>query len=130
MKALEKSWPMSNQSQPGKKAKNDRLLFLLGLCRKASAVSSGEELCEAAVKSGKAFLVLVSVDASANTNKKFHDKCAFYHVPIQTAPYGKERLGKAMGTSPRSCMAITNEGLANLINEALKTCIEEVENIG
>ena len=110
--------------------KKDQVLFLLGLCRKAGAVASGEEGCEAAVKSRKAQLVLLSDDASANTTKKFHDKCSFYHVPIETAPYDKVRLGKAMGQSPRSCLAITNQGLADLISKELKTCTEGVENIG
>lgn len=119
---------MSDRSEGS--VRKDRLLFLLGLCRKAGAMKSGEEGCEAAVKSGKAYLVVLSDDASGNTSKKFHDKCAFYQVPILTAPYGKVRLGQAMGLSPRSCIAITEEGLARLINECIKTCTEEVENIG
>ena len=110
--------------------KKDRLLFLLGLCRKAGAVKSGEEGCLAAIRSREAYLVLLSSDASAGTAKKFHDKCTFYHVPIETAPYDKVRLGEAMGMSPRSCMAVTSQGLAELIQKEFKTCTEEVENIG
>ena len=108
----------------------DRLLFLLGLCRKAGAVKSGEEGCLAAIRSREAYLVIISEDASSGTSKKFKDKCSFYHVPVETAPYDKVRLGQAMGISPRSCMAITNEGLAELIQKEFKTCTEEVENIG
>ena len=93
----------------------DRMLFLLGLARKAGAVRSGEEGCLAAIRSREAYLVIISEDASDGTSKKFHDKV---------------RLGHAMGVSPRSCMAIINEGLAELIQKEFKTCTEEVENIG
>lgn len=101
------------------KQKKPKALFLLGLCRKAGVSKSGEMLCEEAVRSGKAFLVILSQDASANTYKKFHDKCSFYSIPIIDVPFSKEELGKAMGQTPRSCIAICEKGLSNSITQAL-----------
>lgn len=104
-----------------KAGKNHPFLQLLGLCRISSHAESGEEKCEAAVKSGKAFLVILSKDASKNTNKKFHDKCSFYQVPILDAPFDKEQLGRAMGQSQRSCIAITEQGLAKKLQTIIET---------
>lgn len=81
---------------------------------------SGEFLCENAIRSHKAHLVLVSQDASSNTRKKFHDKCTFYGVPIIDTPFSKEELGAAMGQTARSCVAVCEKGLAQGIIKALQ----------
>ena len=54
---------------------------LLGLCNKAGKLTTGQFACERAVQSGKALLVLVAVDASDNTKKKFSQKAFFYKLP-------------------------------------------------
>lgn len=55
---------------------------MLGLAQRAGKVASGEFSTEKAVKSKKAFLVVVASDASDNTKKMFSDMCTFYKVPI------------------------------------------------
>ncbi len=100
--------------------KKPRALFMLGLCRKAGKSRSGEELCEEAIRSQKACVVLVAQDASPNTYKKFHDKCRFYSVPIIDTPFSKEELGAAMGQTARSCVAICEQGLAKGLTEILQ----------
>ena len=62
--------------------KRDSVLSLISIAKKAGKIASGEFQTEAAVKSGKAFLVLVSEEASANTAKKFRNMCGFYETPI------------------------------------------------
>ena len=99
--------------------KRDPFLQLLGICRISSHVEAGEERCESAVKSGKACLVILSEDASANTRKKFHDKGSFYQIPILDVPYGKEQLGMAMGMSQRSCLAVTDRGLTEKMQKII-----------
>ena len=54
---------------------------MLGLAMKAGKVSSGEFATEQAVKSGSAYLVILAETASANTQKKFRNMCAYYKVP-------------------------------------------------
>lgn len=94
--------------------KPDKVLSLLGLSARAGKIASGEFAAETAVKSGKAALVIVAEDASANTRKLFHDKCSFYEVPV--FDYGtKETLGHAIGKELRASVAVLDAGLANAI---------------
>ena len=92
----------------------DKVLSLLGLAMKAGKVSSGETAAESAVKSGKAYLVIVANDASDNTRKHFSDMCVFRDIPfIQYSD--KENLGRALGKDLRSNLAITDKGFADAI---------------
>ncbi len=96
----------------------DKNLSFLGLAMRAGAVVSGEFSVENAVREGKAFLVLISEDASANTKKKFTDKCSYYQVPLRV--YGtKETLGRALGKAQRTSAAVTGEGFAKALIEGL-----------
>ena len=93
-------------------------LSMLSIAAKAGKVFSGELQCEAAIKDGKAVLVILSEDASPNTTKKFSNKCSFYELPL--IRYGeKEELGRLIGREARSVIAITDEGLAAQISRAL-----------
>lgn len=53
---------------------NPALLQLLGLAARARKTISGEELVVKEIRSGKAKLVFLASDASANTSKKIQDK--------------------------------------------------------
>ena len=73
-----------------------KVLNLLGLATRAGKTASGEFMTEKAIKSGKAYLVIVSEEASDNTKKMFENSCAYYKVPVYQ--FGmKEELGHAMG---------------------------------
>ncbi len=101
------------------KVAQNKIFSLLGLATKSGNVVSGEFATEKAVKSCKAFQVIVSSDASENTQKKFTNMCKFYEVPI--AIYGtKEELGHAMGKEMRSSLAITDAGFAKTIRNNLE----------
>ena len=96
-----------------------RILNLIGLATRAGKTVSGEFSTEKAVKSGKAFLVIVSEEASGNTRKLFTDKCSYYGVPVEL--YGtKEELGRAIGKDFRSSLGVCDAGLADLISRQLK----------
>ena len=51
--------------------KQNKILSLVGLATKAGKTASGEFSTEKSVKEGKASLVIVSVESSENTKKKF-----------------------------------------------------------
>lgn len=98
----------------------DNVYTFIGLAMKAGKLVSGEQNCEKTIKCGKALLVIVSEDASTNTEKKFKDACLYRRIPFYR--FGeKERLGKSLGKGFRSVIAITDKGfsrkLANLITE-------------
>ena len=64
------------------------------------------------MKTGTAYLVIVSEEASGNTKKKFQNMCSFYQVPVYF--YGtKLELGAAMGKEFRASMAVTDQGLSD-----------------
>ena len=91
---------------------------MIGIAAKAGSVASGEFSTEKAVKTGHAYLVIVSEEASANTNKMFTNMTDFYEVPM--CVFGtKEELGRCIGKEFRASMAITDENLANAIEKKL-----------
>lgn len=93
---------------------NKKIFSLLGLATKAAKISSGEFMTEKTVKEGKAHLVIVAVDASANTRKMFYNTCTYYKVPIYV--FGsKEELGHAMGKEQRASLAVTDAGFSKAI---------------
>ncbi|MBQ8189805.1 MAG: ribosomal L7Ae/L30e/S12e/Gadd45 family protein [Lachnospiraceae bacterium] len=99
--------------------KPDRVLSMLGIAAKGRNVVSGEFATEKAVKTGKAYLVIVAEEASDNTKKMFTNMCEFYEVPI--AFYGdKDALGHAIGRQMRASLAVTDAGLANGILKLLE----------
>ncbi|MCI6019577.1 MAG: ribosomal L7Ae/L30e/S12e/Gadd45 family protein [Clostridiales bacterium] len=94
----------------------DRVLSLIGLATKAGKVVSGEFSTERAVKSKKAYMVIVASDASENTKTKFENCCNYYKVPMLV--YGtKETLGRAMGKELRASLALTDMGFVKAIEK-------------
>ncbi len=98
-----------------------KALAMLGLAQKAGKAASGEFAVESAVKSGKAWLVIVANDASANTKKKMTDMTGFYEIPICFLGT-KDTLGQSMGKEYRSMAAVLDENfsaaiLKKLVNE-------------
>ena len=98
--------------------KQNKALSLVSLATKAGKTVSGEFSTEKAVKDFTANLVIVAVDASDNTKKKFRNMCDFYEVPIYF--YGdKDTLGHAMGKEFRASLAVTDEGFGKGIRKHL-----------
>lgn len=91
-----------------------KVLNLIGLATKARKTVSGEFSTEKAVKDGKAYLVVVSEEASDNTKKMFTNMCTYYKVPICYFG-GKGELGHAMGKEMRASLAVIDSGLAQAI---------------
>lgn len=102
----------------------NRVFQMLGIAAKSGSVVSGEFSTEKAVKTGHAYLVIVSEEASANTNKMFTNMTEFYEVPMYV--FGtKEELGRCIGKEFRASLAITDENLANAVENKLKACKTE-----
>ena len=81
----------------------NKVLSLIGLSMKAGKIASGEFATEKAVKTGKAYLVVVAAGASDNTRKMFTNMCTYYKVPIYF--FGKKsEIGHAMGKEMRACL--------------------------
>ncbi len=96
----------------------DRTYSFLSLAAKAGKVVSGEETCERSLKSGKVFLVIVSVDASDNTKKGFSDMCRYRSIEIRY--FGEKKLlGRYVGKDMRSVVAVIDRGFAGRLMELI-----------
>lgn len=91
----------------------------LGLATRAGKIISGEELTVKEIQRGNAKLVILSEDASHNTEKKITDKAHFYGVPVRRIQ-DRFVLGQAIGKDARVVVAVTDAGFAG----KLKTLID------
>ena len=97
---------------------NQAVIQLLGLAARARKVISGEELVIREIRSGKAKLILLASDASANTSKKIQDKCTYYNVEYRV--FGdRYDLGHATGKEHRVAIAISDSGFAKKMSSLL-----------
>ena len=88
-----------------------------------SLMGTWEFMTEKSIKEGLAKLVIVADDASENTKKKFHNMCTYRNVPIVFIS-NKFDLGSAIGKEVRASMAITSQGLAEMIRKNLNLEVE------
>ncbi len=96
-----------------------KILSMLSISKRAGKVVAGELSCEKALQAKKAKLVLIGVDASQNTKKKFVNKSLFYKVPCYEL-FDKETLSHAIGTENKVVFAVTDEGLAQKLIEHIQ----------
>ena len=103
---------------------NKKIYSLLGLSTRAGKLKSGEFSVLDAIRSGKAYAVIVSEDASDNTKKLFSNMCEFYEVPF--AVFGsKEELGHCIGKTYRASICILDEGFAKTVKDKISLCMED-----
>ena len=94
--------------------KNDKILQMIGLAKRAGKAASGAFAAEQAIKQGKACLVIISADASENTKAKFRSMCEYRNIKYIIYA-DKEELGRCLGQEQRSCAAITDASFAEAI---------------
>ena len=99
---------------------SDKTLNLLGLMRKASAIELGETNAGAAVRAGKAKLLLLAQDASENAVHRAEGFTNGRSVITLTLPYTKEEISMSVGASGCAMAAVTDMGFANALTLALK----------
>lgn len=93
-----------------------KIFGYLGIAKRGRNLVSGSFMVEKTIKSGRAKLVIVSEDASNNTKKLFFDKCKFYNVPVFT-DFNRYDLGSIIGSNEKVVIAITDNGIANVIEK-------------
>ena len=93
---------------------NQRLYGMISISRKAGALVTGESRTEEAVRSNKAYLVILTEDASENTKKKFSDMSSYRNLPLI---YLKDRVlfGQLIGKKFAVSAAVLDKGLAENI---------------
>lgn len=109
---------MIQKNEEERDAVSQKIYSYIGLAQKAGKLAAGEFLTEKAIKEGKAELILLAEEASANTRKKFIDSGTYYSVPVYLLG-SKEKLGHAMGKEFRASAAVLDKGLAAAIMKQL-----------
>ncbi|KRL84049.1 L7Ae/L30e/S12e/Gadd45 family ribosomal protein [Ligilactobacillus apodemi] len=99
------------------KLKQQKVLNLLGLARRASKLSTGQDLVLRAIRTNKANIVFMASDCGQSTQKKFKDKCKSYDIAL-TTEFTKQELSTAIGTE-RSLIAVTDPGFGKKIRQLL-----------
>ncbi|QVK18974.1 ribosomal L7Ae/L30e/S12e/Gadd45 family protein [Mycoplasmatota bacterium] len=83
----------------------------VGLAHRAGKVITGEDNIINHIRKNQVYLVVIAKDASANTKKKYKDKCAYYDV--SSVEYGTVNdLSHAIGKSNRVAIGICDKGFS------------------
>ena len=103
---------------------NDRILSLLGLCRRAGKLSLGHDAVISSVENGEARLVICAADVSENTLKKIAYAAEECSVPCLTLNRTKDSLGNAIG---KYCavVSVNDAGFAKTLVGYIQTESEE-----
>lgn len=87
-------------------------LNYIGIARKAGSIQLGETNSGAAVRCGKAKLLVLASDASVNARKRAENFVYGRNTALLTLPYTKEELCSITGAHGCSMAAFTDIGLA------------------
>ena len=98
---------------------SDKILNMLGLMRRANAIQIGETNTGAAVRGGKAKLLLLASDASDNARGRAEGFLFGRNAIGLTLPFTKAEISAHVGVSGCSMAAVTDIGFANALMKAL-----------
>ena len=103
---------------------NDKLLSLLGLCRKAGKITIGYDAVVASMAAGEAVIILCAEDISKNTYKKVLNNSQIYAIPCFKIRRNKDMVSNALG---RLCtvVSINDAGFARKFKEYIQIELEE-----
>ena len=90
----------------------------IGLARRAGSIALGDDNTHAAVRGGKAVLVVVARDSSPGALKRAEGYVFEPGTPLLTAPYDKAQISERTGKPGCSMAAFLDVGLAASFAEA------------
>jgi len=97
----------------------EKALNMLGLMRRANAIAIGETNTGAAVRSGKAKLLLLATDASDNARRRAEGFVYGRNTIMLRVPFTKEEISDHVGLNGCSMAAVTDIGFANALMKSL-----------
>lgn len=92
----------------------NKVLGMLGLAKRAGKVTSGEFLCEKAIKNSEAKLVIIASNISENAKKTVINTCRHYGVEYIVFAEDTE-LGMAIGAENRMVVSVNDDNFKNAI---------------
>lgn len=90
---------------------NNPLGRLLGLCRRAGRLTSGDQAVRKEITQGKVKLLILAENASKRTSSAFNEIAQSRTIPV-IIYCSREVLGQILGKPPRSVVAILDEQFA------------------
>ena len=96
-----------------------KALNYLSLARKAGKAELGEEPVGGAARAGKAYLILVSQDASDHTWRRAKSFAAGTEQQVLRVKATKDELGQAIGRQSLAIAAVTDAAMALAMVESL-----------
>ena len=103
----------------------DRILNNLGLMRRANAIAIGETNAGAAARAGKAIVLMLASDASANARSRAEGFVYGRNTILITVPFTKEEISDHVGVNGCSMAAVTDVGFANALMKSLAALCPE-----
>jgi ribosomal protein L7Ae-like RNA K-turn-binding protein len=98
---------------------NEKALNYLGLMRKAGMLELGETGAGAAVKSGKAELLLITPDAGENARHRAESFVNGRRTTLVELPFPREEFSRHIGKSNTVMAAVTDAGFAAAFMKSL-----------
>lgn len=92
----------------------NKALGMLGLAKRAGKVTSGEFLCEKAIKNGQSRLIIIASNISEGAKKSVINTCRRYGVEYIVFAEDTE-LGKAIGADSRMVVSVNDDSFRNAI---------------
>lgn len=96
----------------------NKILSLLGLCRRAGKLVMGHDPVIKAIKENKARLTLFASDYSDNSKKEIEKLCVQRGAALLTLPFTKDELGSGLG---HYCgvIAVLDQGFCDKLKELI-----------
>ena len=95
------------------------MIKMLQFARKAGKLFMGSETALAKIRTGKAGLVILAADVSANTEKRFRDACGYRQVKIIKTDMESGAFAEALGKQGKTAVAaIGDENFIRAVENA------------
>ena len=92
----------------------NKFLGTLGLAKRAGKVTSGEFLCEKAIRNGEAKLIIIASNIAENAKKSVINTCNHYGVEYIVFADDAE-LGRAIGADSRMVVSVNDDNFKSAI---------------
>ena len=98
----------------------EKTLNLLGMMRRAGAISLGENQSADSLRAGKAKHLLLASDVADNARRKAENLSEGRNVQRVPLPFDRDELGKALGVGSCSVAVVTDLGFADALMQLLQ----------
>lgn len=89
----------------------NKFFNFLGLIKRSGNLIEGYSKCDEQRNKIDFYLMIISIDASNSTQKKFKNHCTIKQIPL-IENFSKEELGNPIGREEVKVLAITDKNMA------------------